>query len=161
MRLWTILRIVAVVAVAGALMYFALAKEPQFKVGAELPRTHFEVGERISVKPYIINRRILPVTIFSCFPLFFVRVYDAENREVLQEPEIFLLILRSHTLWPHIRYYETVLLKKDETLTLNFTLEQPGRYKIVTVARFDLGRPGQGLHIYAEPIWIEVIPGPN
>lgn len=151
---------VAVVVVVIGLIYFAIAKQPHFQVIAELPRIQFEVGEEISVRPYLINRRILPITVYSGFPLFFARVYDADNREVLHEPPAFLMILRSHTIWPHIRHYET--WRRDEPFTLNFTLEQPGRYKILTAARFSLDTPGpddgQPLHIYGEPIWIEVIP---
>jgi hypothetical protein len=151
----------------------------QFKVVAELAKTQYQVGEEIPVNPYIINMGKQPITIWGGAPIIFVRVYDAENRAVLRLPvSLSLDILAPSTLEPQVPHggypkvwWQRVVEKPYEEMykKYTFTLEQPGRYKIVAWADFalldpvslaPLVRPGRML-IYADPIWIEVVNGSN
>ena len=120
LRLRTVALVVVAVVLIG-LVYFGVVREHLFQVGAELPRTQFEVGEDIPVQPYLICRGVLPLRVYSGYTLFFVRVYDEKNREVLQWPEIFRMILVTHTIWPHTHYNE---LYSGRIFTLNSTLDQ-------------------------------------
>jgi hypothetical protein len=142
--------------IGSGFMYFALIrlievpKVPQLKVAVELAETQYQIGENISVKPYLINMGKRPVAVFDDGPILFIRVYDADKREILRLAEIRLDIPVKRTLSPNVPYKEMY----------TFALDQPGKYEIVAWAEFTLQhtgvRPWQIL-IYADPIWIEVI----
>ena len=42
----------------------------------------YQVDENISVELYLINSSEQPITIISSLPLFFIKVYDLENKQV-------------------------------------------------------------------------------
>ncbi|MCD5402050.1 hypothetical protein LR013_05660 [candidate division NPL-UPA2 bacterium] len=129
-------------------------EEPQFKVGIKLPSTQFRVGERISVRPYIINIGEQPITIDSSHPLFFFTVFDEEHEPVgpRRWGGVGMMI---HTLKPQEPLYAHPKL-------YTFILEEPGRYKISARACFGFNRLVEGVRTYtgvlvlSEPIWIEV-----
>ena len=148
-----------------------MAQAPQLKIVAELDKTQYQVGEKILVRPLLINTGEQPVTIFGTHPLLFFRVYDADKRAVGEKDVLDLLpfgglaatanpiirqdILRTLSLSPGAAHVETW----PEGYT--FTLDQPGSYKVVAWAEFSLDqRPyyaANPLHIAAEPLWIEVV----
>lgn len=139
--------------IGSCLMYFALIRlieVPQLKVAVELAETQYQIGEHISVKPYLINMGKRPVAVFGGEPILFIRVYDANKREILRLAESRLDILAKRPLSPNVPYKEMY----------TFALDQPGKYEIVAWAEFTLQdavvRPWQ-VRIYADPIWIEVI----
>jgi hypothetical protein len=154
-----LLKIIAIIGVAWLMTgcnYFTPsrpAEAPKLNVIAELAKTQYQVGEEISVKPYLINMGERSITVFSGRPLLFVKVYDGENRQILSFPEVRLDILVEHTLSPNVPYYEGVY---------TFALEQPGRYKIVARAELSLDKAyADRRHNHADPIWIEVVTGSN
>ncbi|MCL0091874.1 hypothetical protein M1N59_01240 [Dehalococcoidales bacterium] len=51
--------------------FFKPVEYPQFKVVAELAKTQYQVGENISVKPYLINMGKRPITVFGGEPILF------------------------------------------------------------------------------------------
>jgi len=163
-----LLKIIAVVGVVGltiGFIYFAFfrpAEAPQPKVVAELAKTQYQVGEEISVKPYLINMGKRPITVFSGVPLLFAKVYDAEKREVTPVTTPKLLILAPYTLKPQMPYYNEDDRWPGLLEAYTFTLDQPGRYKVVAWTEFSLDKDyAYPLHIYADPIWIEVVTGSN
>jgi hypothetical protein len=132
---------------------FKPAEKPQFKVFTEIAKTQFQVGENISIRPSLVNIGRRTVTAFSnVLPLFIIRVYDAEKREVLFLPEVELPMVHNFLLSPGMPYTEDYA----------FALEQPGRYKIVAWIGFYLEDRAVSpepipMSIYAYPIWIEVV----
>jgi hypothetical protein len=132
----------------------------QFKVIVDLVKPRYRVGEEVSIKVYVMNMADQPITIVTGVPLHFVRVYDADNREVLSLPEwppLAVAVYRA--LAPNVPYFDW----RGGVYTFN--LELPGRYKIVAWAEFQFDDPvlihWPLAHIYAEPIWIEVVNGSN
>nr|APG79826.1 hypothetical protein [uncultured bacterium] len=147
--------IVGVVGLAiGYISYFTFFKPPdlpeipQFKVVAELAKTQYQVGEDIWIMPSLINTSEQPITIHSGDTLLFAKIYDINDKEVLYLPLLPpTLSLVSHILKPGIPYTEDYI----------FTLDQPGRYKIVVWAELSLNENfADPVRIYAKPIWIEV-----
>jgi hypothetical protein len=127
----------------------------QFKVVAQLDKTQYQVGEKISVKSSLVNMGERPVTVFIHGKPLFFRVYDADKREVSLLPKIRPDILIKLSLSPGVPYVE-------KWQGYPFTLEQPGRYKIVAWAELSLDENFvDPLLIYADPIWIEVVNGSN
>ncbi len=141
------------------LAYFASVEYPRFRMGAELAKTRYQVGENISVKPYLINMGERPITVFGGWPILFAKVYDAENRQVMGLP-IWpaLTVLAPHALKPRVPYYAETHSPEGFT----FTLDKPGRFKVVAWAEFSLSREHvYPMRIYADPIWIEVVSSSN
>lgn len=156
MRLLKIIAIIGIVGLVIGFIHFAFfrpAEVPRLKVVAELAKTQYQVGEEISVKPHLINMGKRSITVFSGKPFLFAKVYDAENRQVLRLPVWpSLPILAKYTLSPNVPYEEVY----------TFVLEQPGRYKIEAWAELSFDeRFAYPVHIYADPIWIEVVTGSN
>jgi len=133
-----------------------MVAEHQFKVGAELTKTYYQVGEKISVKPYLINVGEQVITVFGGDPILLFKVYDAENRQVFSLPEIQIDILAEYTLKPQMPYY-AYYVEERRRESYTFALDRPGRYKVVAWTKFSLDeRHAYQLRIYADPIWIWV-----
>ncbi|MCL0041428.1 hypothetical protein M1N08_01635 [Dehalococcoidia bacterium] len=147
---------------------YQLPKIPRLEVGIEMERTQFRVGEDITPTPYIVNRGQQAITLFSRGQLLSFRVYDAQNRVVAVRPVFRLVRVRASpwVLEPGKPFDEEwrqwYLDLPDERWQdrHTFTLEQPGRYRIVASAEicFD-GDFAYPVRVYADPIWIEVVGG--
>ena len=125
-------------------------------MGIELAKFTYQVGEGISVKPYIISMGKRPITVFSGSPLFRAKVYDADGRVILFVPTWSSFdILAHYTLKSQIPYY----VEEGWIDAFAFTLEEPGRYNIVAWADFTFDKDFARylLRAYADPIWIEVV----
>lgn len=153
----TVITTVVIVGVVGLMIgsiYFVffkpidLSEIPQFKVVVELAKTQYQAGEDIRIRSYIFNMSEQPITIYGGDTIFFAKIYDLDDKEILQLPLLPpILILISHILNPGIPYTEEYI----------FTLDQPGRYKVVAWAEISLDENfADPLRIYAAPIWIEV-----
>lgn len=147
--------------------FYSPAEFPDIEVMAKLDKTKYQVGEKIYLKPYVINKGNRPIKVLAHGELLFRKVYDVNNREVSSLTGRFDVMV-PHTLRPHKPYNESqppycwpALLE-----VFAFTLDQPGRYKIVVWAElffvdkyYTYLKP---MHTYyAKPIWIEVVAGSN
>lgn len=157
-----VLLAVALAGVAAGLAYFisGLVYVPdvtRFEATGELRKTEYRVGERITVEPFLTYTGSRRVTIYSARPLLFVEVHSAENVRILQLTQMVEDLRQFHTLEPNVPYNE-----KDRwppatsySMAYSFSLEQAGRYKVVVRADFGLDEH-PSLHVYSEPIWVEV-----
>jgi hypothetical protein len=82
-------------------------------------------------------------------------VYDEENRVVISQ--MLKLQLDEFNFRP-----DEVFHRERWFGHYNFSLEQPGRYKVVTRADLNLDENlDDPLYTYAEPVWIEIVTGKN
>ena len=156
-----VLLVVALAGVAAGLAYFisGLVYVPdvtRFEATGELRKTEYSVGESIWIEPFLTYTGSRRVTIYSARPLLFVDVHSAEN--VRTVTGMVDNVKQFHTLEPNVPYNE-----KDRwppatsySMAYRFSLEQAGRYKVVVRADFGLDEH-PSLHVYSEPIWVEVI----
>ncbi len=161
--------LLVMVAMAGLGIY--LHDKPRFEVFAGITGTKFITGKEIPFEPYMIYRGWLPLNLTSSAPLFNAQVYDEEGRLILLSHPITLDILLIHRLWPFLPYKAP--LQRNPPLDPRnppsaFTLDEPGRYKVVVYASFKIGKRGEELRVqgeeeqrvYSEPVWIEVVDSP-
>jgi len=157
-------KIIAVVGVVGltiGFVYFAFfkpAEYPQLKVVAELAKTQYQVGEEISVKPYLINMGERPIGVFAHGNFLFTRVYDAYSRGVVLfyiADDIPVSVLPPFRPSILIGFILSPGESQEEVRT--FTLDRPGKYKVVAWAELSFDRDFRfPVRSYARPIWIEV-----
>ena len=155
------------VVMAGFSIY--LHDKPRFEVFAGITGTKFITGKEIPFEPYMIYRGWLPINLVSGGLLFIAQVYDEEGRLILHCIS-GLDMFTYHRLWPFLSYKAP--LQRNPPLPRNppsaFTLDEPGRYKVVVYASFKIGKRGEELRVqgeeeqrvYSEPVWIEVIDSP-
>ena len=167
MRLLKIISLVGVVGLTIGFIYFAFFKPveyPWLKVTAEVSKLQYYVGEKILVEAQLVNdSKCRSVTVYYVGILLWYRVYDADGMSVvfmerfIEEKGLMLpigrpAIILGHDLEAGGSYPEEFI----------FTLEQPGRYKVVVWAELSFDKEfNYPLRIYADPIWIEVVTGSN
>ncbi|MBS3943378.1 MAG: hypothetical protein KGZ32_03895 [Dethiobacter sp.] len=126
------------------------------KVVSGLVKTHYHAGELIWLSQQLYNLGDNPLTVWGADKFLFFRVYDEGN-----------LVMTSNIPGPGLVSPVKLNLYPGEldlggwwTENYTFSLDQPGRYKIVAWAEFskdvNLAEP---LQIYAEPVWIEIVTG--
>ncbi|MBS3975818.1 MAG: hypothetical protein KGZ75_03685 [Syntrophomonadaceae bacterium] len=130
----------------------------ELKVVTGLLKTHYHAGERIWLSKHLYNLGDNPLAFWGADSILFFRVYDEQNRVVISKiPEPQPGSPRELTLNPGVPDFGG-----SWTEHYTFALDQPGRYKVVAWAELSLDKNfADPLHIYADPLWIEIITGRN
>ena len=128
----------------------------ELKVVARLLAPQYHVGERIWLSKNLYNLGDKSLVVWGADSILFFRVYDEQNQVVISKiPEPQPGSPVEFTLNPGV-------FDRGGSWTENyfFALDQPGIYKVVAWAELSMDENfADSLHIYAEPIWIEIVTG--
>jgi len=128
----------------------------ELKVVASLLTPQYHAGERIWLTKNLYNLSDKPLAVWGADSILFFRVYDEQNRVVISK------IPEPQPGSPVELTLNTGVFDRGASWTEHyiFALEQPGRYKVVAWAELSMDvNFADPLHIYAEPIWIEIVTG--
>ena len=132
------------------------AETAKLKAVARLLSHQYHADERIGLSKHLYNLGDKPFAGWGDDSILFFRVYDEQNRVVVSKiPEPQPDTPVEHILNPGVVEFGGSLIEN-----YIFALDQPGRYKVVAWAELSLNENFTDLlHIYAEPIWIEIVTG--
>ena len=123
------------------------------KLEIGLIKNHYHAGELIWANLGLSNLGDKPFTFRGADPTLSFKVYDEENRVVISR--MLKLQLDEFNFRPDEVYHRERWFGH-----YTFSLDQPGRYKVVTRADLNLDENlDDPLYTYAEPVWIEIITG--
>lgn len=124
----------------------------------DLEKYQYKVGERIEIKPKLINIGNEPLTITHADPPFIVNVYSPLGVPAWSYPYPTLLSGTIVKLEPSVPYsWEEEKIQER----YNIKLYMPGEYKIVSYSHFVIEETaGQNLKtgdVYSKPVIIKVV----
>lgn len=124
----------------------------------DVVKNEYNIGEKVELRPKLINIGSENVKIIHGSPLFIVDAYDASGNAVWVNSKIILTIGIPAELEPIVPYGG---MEYNVQEVYEITFCKPGEYKIVSSAYFSIEEKGaipDSLKIYSEPVRIKVDP---
>lgn len=127
----------------------------------DLDKHEYKMGERIDIKPKLINVGNSTITILHGDPPFLIDVYSPVGTTAWSYPNPTLLVGQIAKLEPGVPYEwdEQMINERYGDIRLYF----PGEYKIVSHSKFVIEEPGstdlpKAAEVYSEPVSIRILP---
>lgn len=158
---WSFINIVGTAYLVPPIDSFPKANKFEYKNATiihtlDVAKNEYKVGEKLELKPKLINIGNQTVRIIHGHPLFIINAYDSSGKAVWVDSGIILTIGISAELKPGVPYggSEYNLQKGYDIMFC-----KPGEYKIVSYADFSIEEKAASFHnlkIYSEPVTIKV-----
>lgn len=161
---WSFINIVGTAYLLPPIDSFPKANKFEYKNATiihtlDVAKNEYNVGEKVDLKPKLINIGNQTVGIIHGHPLFIINAYDSNGKAAWVDSGIILDIGISAELELGVPYggSEYNLQKRYDIMFC-----KPGEYKLVSYAYFSIEEEGaslpHNLQIYSEPVTIKVGP---